>query len=216
MSEEIQVLEKKALDWTAKANAVQIADQLSYDSATELHKGILGVLKEIDGFCDPGIKRWHEGHKGAIADKKRIQGSLPNGEAILRVSIRRWEQEQERIRQEEERRIQEAARKREEEERLRLALEAEAAGASEETVEEIIETPQPIVAPVAALTFQRSEGYSKPRDNWKFKIVDENKIPREYMMPDTVEIGQIVRAMGASCKIAGIEVYNDQSINVRR
>ena len=216
MSEEIQVLEKKALDWTARASEIRISDQPSYDGATQLHKGILGLLKEIDGVFDPNIARWHAGHKAEIASKKKVQGSLPSGEAILRSSISSWEYEQQRKQQEEDRKRIEEARRIEEEQRLALALEAEAAGASEETVEEIIETRQPIVAPVLRPSFDRADGYSKPRDNWKFRITNEKQIPREYLVPDTVKIGKIVRAMGATCKIAGVEAYNDPVIAVRR
>jgi hypothetical protein len=51
------------------------------------------------------------------------------------------------------------------------------------------------------------EGLRKPQDIWKFNITDLAKIPREFMEPDTVKIGEYVRTMRESTKIEGIEVY---------
>lgn len=51
------------------------------------------------------------------------------------------------------------------------------------------------------------------RQNWKFRFVDPNRIPRVYMMPDEVKIGQMVRATkdkkSAEGICPGIEVYTE-------
>jgi hypothetical protein len=53
----------------------------------------------------------------------------------------------------------------------------------------------------------------KARVNYKFKIVDETKIPREYLMPDEVKIGAAVRqAKKVGEIIPGIEAYSEDSI----
>jgi hypothetical protein len=46
------------------------------------------------------------------------------------------------------------------------------------------------------------------RRNWKFRILDENKIPRQYLMPNEVSIGYFVReTKKAGEVIPGIEAY---------
>lgn len=50
------------------------------------------------------------------------------------------------------------------------------------------------------------------RTIWKYRIIDETKIPREYLMPDEKKIGAVVRASGGSIKIDGIEIYSETSI----
>ena len=48
------------------------------------------------------------------------------------------------------------------------------------------------------------------RGIWKFRIIDEGKIPREYMIPDQIKIGQLVRALKQATNIPGIEAYEDK------
>ena len=54
------------------------------------------------------------------------------------------------------------------------------------------------------------------RVNWKFRFVDPNRIPRCYMMPDEVKIGQMVRAekdkKRAEGICPGIEVYSEDAV----
>ena len=47
------------------------------------------------------------------------------------------------------------------------------------------------------------------RKVWKFRIVDEGQIPRQYMTPDMVKIGGVVRAMKGVTNIPGIQVYEE-------
>jgi hypothetical protein len=220
-----QELERRALDWALKAGRIKITNQSTYDEGTEMHKGILALLDEIDGVFDPGIGDANKLHKGLIAMKKKVQGTLPTGEQILRTMIGAWEQAQERIRQEAERKAQEEARKREEEARLALAVQAEQAGATEETVEEIIATPLPAPVLVAAPTFQRAEGYSKPVERWKAELVDikalcravaEGKASTEFVQANLPALNSLARAMKGTFNIPGCKAVIDTSISVRR
>ena len=49
------------------------------------------------------------------------------------------------------------------------------------------------------------------RQNWKFRIVDANKIPHLFLMPDEVRIGRMVRDIKdkqkAEVECPGIEVF---------
>ena len=53
------------------------------------------------------------------------------------------------------------------------------------------------------------------RSIWKFRIVDAAKIPREYLVPDEVKIGAIVRAMKGEGAIEGIEMYEEKVVSGR-
>jgi hypothetical protein len=50
---------------------------------------------------------------------------------------------------------------------------------------------------------------SKNQTYWKFKIVDPTLIPREYLVPDKVAIGQEVCRTKAETRIPGVEVYSE-------
>jgi len=56
---------------------------------------------------------------------------------------------------------------------------------------------------------------SKPRsplkhttfiEKWKYRITDETKLPRNYMMPDEKRIAATVRSMGGMAEINGIQI----------
>jgi hypothetical protein len=50
----------------------------------------------------------------------------------------------------------------------------------------------------------------------RWRVVNPNLIPRDYMKIDESRINGIVRAMGAATRIAGIEVYEDMpNVSVR-
>ena len=43
------------------------------------------------------------------------------------------------------------------------------------------------------------------------EVVDEALIPRDYLMPDEVKIGKVVRATAGSLQIPGIRVFSYKS-----
>jgi len=82
---------------------------------------------------------------------------------------------------------------------------AQEAEAIKNTVQEV--KVEPAIPKVAGL---------RQRVNWKFKIVDANKIPRAFMMPNEVSIGQFVRTAKdkalAEKTIPGIECWSEDAI----
>jgi len=100
-------------------------------------------------------------------------------------------------------------------ERLRKQAEADAIAAKEAA------KAQEAVTAAAVLEIKVAPGIPKVagikgRTNWKFRIVNANKIPRGYLIPDEVAIGAVVRQMKdkaqAEAAIPGIEVYSEESI----
>ncbi len=114
---------------------------------------------------------------------------------------------------------QEAAaqqRRDDEQERLhqeRLASEADARErtARAETLETRAETVT--TAPVAPAP--KVKGIST-RKVWKFEIIDQAKIPNEYLVPNTTAIGGVVRALKGATNIPGIRVYAEDSMSARK
>ena len=207
-------LEKKALSWPEKAKAITITNQQTYEQAANFIVAIATLEKEIKDHHKPIKDAANKAHKEAVAAEKRLLDPLLEAKGIINRRLGAWTQEQERIRQEAERKAREEAQKREEEARLKLAEEAAKQGATEETQMEILDTPIPMPQPVAAPTYRPISGVSG-RTYWKWRIVDANQIPREYLMVDEMKINGIVRAMKQSTKIPGIEVYPDTGMTVR-
>lgn len=70
-----------------------------------------------------------------------------------------------------------------------------------EQVQAVFEVPKP-------------RGLSE-QTHWKFRIVDESLLPREYLMPDTGKIGGVIRAAKGTVTIPGVEAYAEKSTVVR-
>lgn len=213
--EESMELEKKALSWPDRAQALRIVDQSSYEEGAGLLISIADLEAEIIEHHKEPKRKAHETHKAIVAAEKKLLDPLTKAKGIIKRSLGVWTAEQERIRQEEERKAREEAQQREEEARLKLAEEAQKQGATEQTVDEILETPLPQIRPVVKPTYEKVSNVSG-REYWKWEIIDANQIPREYLTPDTVKINGIVRAMKGATKIAGIKVFSETSMSVRR
>lgn len=66
-----------------------------------------------------------------------------------------------------------------------------------------------VKTPVEAVVPLNVELGVKVRKTWKAEIIDETKIPREYLTPDTVKINQAVRS--GTREIPGVKIYQDIS-----
>jgi len=210
----IQEIQERALTVPEKARNVKIMDDKTYEAAGEILLQIKDLRKQIDAAFDPIIKKAHEAHKEAVSQKKRADAPLVEAENILKPQIGAYLAEKERQRREEEERLREEARKQEEEERLRAAIAAEQAG-QKEVAEEIMETPFVVAPVVVPKTTPKVAGIST-RQNWKFRIVSEKLIPREYLAPDMVKIGGVVRALKDKANIPGVEVFPEDTIAAGR
>lgn len=65
----------------------------------------------------------------------------------------------------------------------------------------------PVVIPK---TVPKMSGGPVYRTIIKFRIINTSLIPRQYMKPDEVKIGQVVRALKREASIPGIEVYEER------
>lgn len=52
-------------------------------------------------------------------------------------------------------------------------------------------------------------------EKWKYRITDETKLPRNYMMPDEKKIAANVRSNGGMAKINGIQIYRDDEVRIK-
>jgi hypothetical protein len=68
----------------------------------------------------------------------------------------------------------------------------------------------------AAASQQPQAPGAHTRTTWKFRIVDFNAIPREFLMPDEAKIRAYVQSAKENASIPGIEVYPDENIVVRK
>lgn len=166
----------------------------------ELKAPILEAGRRVDGTFSPLVE------------------ALRAAATVINRKLSSWRQAEERRRQEEEARIRREALDREAKELEKTEREAqklEAKGRPEDAELVRAFVPEPAPLPVVASEVPKVKG-AGVRDNWRFEIVDGAKIPREYLMPDEVAIGKVVRALKEKTNISGIRVYNEEVTSVRR
>jgi len=218
----LQELEQKALSFPEQARVFKVADQATLNKANDFLLVIKAMQKEINETFDPVIKKAHDAHKEAVAQKKKHEAPLKEAEGIVKTLMGVYLAEQRRLQvaaEEEARRLQREAELRKIEEENKQRAEAQEAIddsdfdkareilAKEVPAAEII--PMPITPPPPKL-----EGVSV-RQIWKFRIIDENAIPREYLKVDEASIGVVVRTLKDRARIPGVEVYSEDSLAAR-
>jgi hypothetical protein len=182
-----------------------------YANAGEDMKAIKAKTKELDTLRKSLTKPLDESKKRIMEFFRPPLKALADVEGAINFAMVDWLQEQEKIRRAEEARLQEAQRK--EAERLqKLAAKAEQRG--DENKKEEFEGRAAVVqstTPAVATKVEKIAGL-RTRTDWKFRIVDVNKIPREYMMPNEKAIGEVARATKGAIKIEGVEFYPEEKI----
>lgn len=203
-------LETQVMTVPEKARALKIVNNETYALAGGMLVEIKGLRKQINASFDPIIEKAHQAHKEAVAQKRKVEAPLAEAESVIKPAMARWDAEQERIRREQERKMQELARKQAEERQLAEAAALEAQGETK-AADEVIAAPVEVAPVVLQKTVPKVEGVSF-REVWKFQIVDAKAIPREYLVPDEVKIGQVVRALKGSANIPGVRAYAEKTV----
>ena len=208
-------VEERALEIRSKADGIVVASQDDLDIAQAFLISLKSIRKEIDRTFAPVIKKAHDAHKEAIAQKKKHEAPILDAEKLVKGRVKVYLDEQERLRAEEAA-AQLAIRKAEEDAALAAAEAAEKDGdsvAAERLIESAAkETEQ-------ALTEKKKpspqlRGRSHTRKVWKWEIVDESKIPREYLVVDTKKIGAAVRSNSGNVDIPGVRTYEDTVVAI--
>lgn len=222
--EQEQELKQQALTVVERAKFVKIQDQDSYDSATSLLLNeIIPFRKKWEAYWNPIRESAYSTYKGIL--NKFNEGDKPAevAERAVKAEIRRWDDEQERIRQELQRKAQEEADRAAEEERLRAAIVAEESGATDEEVSGIVDAPVVAVAAPVAPTYAKAAGVSK-RDNWKAKVTDlhalvkaaaKDKSLLAYLQANDSALNNRAKADKQTLNIPGVVAWNDSVISGR-
>ena len=208
---ENETIVKQTTDVTVRATAMCITTQDQYVDVVNFVKDIKKLTKEIGETFEPIVKKAHAAWKEATQQMAKFLLPVETAEKILKQKMSTWTAAQEALRRAEENRIREAAQKAAEKEREKLAKKLDRKGdieaAEEARAEEIYVPPVKIDAPV-------TEGVSYT-ERWKFDVISVDDVPREYMMVDTVKLGQVVRAMKGNVTIPGVKIWVERSPNVR-
>lgn len=147
-----------------------------------------------------------------LAEEKRLREIAEKEEAERRrIELERLEA----VRKAEEDRLMEAAAAAEKAGDAKRAEELAAAAVdiTEDAKQEAaVIAAEPVYVPPVVIpkTVPKVSGGPVYRTIIKFRIINESAIPRQYMMPNEVKIGQVVRALKKETNIPGIEIYEER------
>lgn len=169
-------------------------------------KKIESIRKHLKEPSLEACRRIDEQAKEASAPLLQVVG-------VIDQRLLTWTQEQEAVRLEAEK-----ARRAEEMARLEAEASAAALDGDEKAEAEIEKNLTRLeVKPIEVnRSIKTAAATTYVHETWKFAISDASLIPREYLIPDEVAIGKIVRAMKERTNIPGIKAYAEKGIGGRR
>lgn len=207
---EQQLLLRKAEDLSTQVNNFKIVNQEQYNSSGEYLKSIKTAYKQIEDLRMSMTRPLDNSKKRIMDFFRKPLDVLTNAEGVLKRGILMYQRAQEAARVEQERKLQaEAERKRQE--ALAKAELARAEG-KDAKADKYEDKANGIIVPTLAPTIQKVAGIST-KMVWKFEVIDEALIPREYLTPDLVKIGKVVRATGSTLPIPGVKIYSEELIS---
>lgn len=177
-------------------------------------------IDEIDKAVSARASSWREQErKAAEAEQERVNADRRRVAAEEAEKQRKVDEaEAERVRKERQKEIEQAQKsgevKTREANRLKKEVEAQAeldkkkARKDAEAAAQVKDVKvKPLIPKMAGIV---------GRTNWKFRVVDEGFIPRQYLKRDDVAIGAMVRATKnkdmAELTCPGIEVWSEDSV----
>lgn len=218
MSNELQELQNEIRPQSESAQALialsqkPIGDSVVYTAAADMLKDIKGRYKLLDDR-EKEITRPINASLKAIRDLFRgPKDLLSQAESGFKRSMIAFQRAEEEKRLAAQRAAEELARK----ERERLERLAEAARKRDDVakVEQFEQRAAAVVAPIIQAEKPKVAGIAT-RKRYTFQIVDAAQIPHDYLQPDTIKIGKVVRALGTEANIPGIRVIEEETIASR-
>ena len=194
---QVMVVQKESADIVARAENFQIVSEETATDANNILHWIAGKKKIIEERKKFFVTPLKTHVRDIEAELKLISGPLLKADAIIRskvVDYRVGLEEKARLEEEALRRKAEAKQKKQEEKALAKGK------------------PPPPAPPPPKVEVPKTMGgvtISKP---WTYGIEDINKVPREYMILNTVAVMNAVR-LGAR-KIPGLRIYQKPSVKV--
>jgi hypothetical protein len=201
-----EAIKKNSVTIASQAQALKVVDHETYERMAEFVLTLRKMVKYFEDLYRPRIKQADEVTKGLRADMRRLQEPAIHAQEYGDRELAAYDRLQANIA--EEKRLKEQAEKdeREKAEREELAKLLTELG-QKDSAADVLAAPSedpPVFIPkdtprVPGLTY---------RDDWKFEIIDSAALPREYLIPDEIKIGRVVRALKGTTNIPGVRVYS--------
>ena len=205
---EIVLYGEQSLDVLEQAKAIEIANQQDYDVASVFKKAAIDLEDKIKKFFLPMKRAAKAAHQKVCDQEKECVKSTTEAVRLLKQKTKDWDLAEEKRLQDEADKLARELAEKAENVKLEQAEKLEAEGKTEEA-EQVLSAP--IQRPVFSMPKRETPKGVHYQDNWTFKIEDETKIPREYLMVDEKKIRGVVKTMKNKTNIPGVRAFNDRT-----
>lgn len=192
---------KRGQELVSKAEEFAIQTINDMEEAAIIRETIKDRQKSIVDLLKPFIDAAFKAHRDQTARRNEIIGYYEKAEAVLRSKMNEWKKKEDERLALEQKLVDEEAQ-------LEAAAKAEEDG-NEELAKAIMDGELPVMADPVEKT--KVEGVSFV-DKWSYEIIDEDNLPREFMMPDEKGIKRVVTAMKGKTNIPGVRVFKEQDL----
>lgn len=209
ITREMESIQTTALNVFESAKQVIIKDQESYDFQGNRLREIKTQWSKIEEKRKELIKP----SQLAVKQLNDFFGvplnNLKSAENLIKQALIRYSDEKEKERLREERRLRDQAEK--EAAKLEKKAEKQEANGNIEKAKETRLDAKSIPVPVVASKIEKVKGVSF-KEIWKFEIIDVDKLPRKYLLPDLKTLGEIARSTKGKVSIPGVRFYSDKTV----
>lgn len=207
--QEIEEIKKDGAALVAKARALVISDEPTLLLADEVAAECDRREKVARAKLEKSRATSYAAYQAVLELIHEACDPYLEAKKLLNPKIYKFRKEEKEKREAEAAAERERERKRVEDERLKQAQTLSDKGRPD-LADKVIAAPITVAAP-APQPVLAAQG-TTDKENWKFRVVDDSKVPREFMTPDLVKIGKVVKAMKGSTRIAGVEVFDEGTI----
>jgi len=198
-----------------RAEAFIITDNKSLQEANELFQICKAFIETIHKHLDPIRENAHKAWKNSIAEIDRREKPFLKVQRIIKPKIIAYKTKiQEAIRKKEEAALARIQAERERQDKLLREAEAlEAVGdqeGSDEKLEKAVDLDDKVKSSIEKMAKIPKAPETKGtliRKIPKWRLINLDLVPKEYLKLDEVKVGTAVRASKGTIKIPGIEVY---------
>ncbi len=205
MSNDMLLPDAEVKDAIETAKSFVIKSREDYALVDAHCSGLLKLKNKIEADFSESKATTYKAWKAVVAQEKGHLDGIDAARRIDKTKMVEWQEVEERERKVAEDMARAEAKKKADDAALALAQEAQAAGEHEQA-EAIINTP--VEVPVIVIPKDLPKTATTIQTRWDYRVTDLALVPREFLMLDTVKIGQVVRAMKGDTNIAGIEAFS--------
>lgn len=227
LSDEVQVVSRKSTELALMATQIQVINQVTQEKASEYLLAIAALRKEIADTFKPMKDAAFKAHRIICDQERTFDAPLAEAEGAVKRQIGGYVQVQQRLAREAEQQAREEAQRvaaeesrlRTQEEALQQAIDLEERGdmqGAQAVLASPAYVPVPYTAPApVAASVAQVKGVAT-RMEWDFRIVDFDKVPREYLLVNESAIRQVVKATRGKVRIPGIEAFEKPVVSASR